>query len=62
MLSTGIRRLPSIANVGLYSTTKKAEAIMLTIGILCLVLIPIALDFALRGRHQTIELSLIRQK
>ncbi len=35
---------------------------MLTLSILSLVLVPIALDVALRGRHQTIELSLIRRK
>ena len=35
---------------------------MLTLTIVCLVLIPIGVDFALRGRHQTIELSMTRQK
>ena len=35
---------------------------MLTLAIVCLVLVPIAVDIASRGRHQTIELSLIRQK
>ena len=35
---------------------------MLTLAIVCLVLVPIAVDMALRGRHQTIELSLVRQK
>ncbi len=35
---------------------------MLTLAIVSLVLVPIGLDFALRGRHQTIELSLVRQK
>ena len=35
---------------------------MLTIAILCLVLVPIGLDLALRGRHQTIELSMQRSK
>jgi len=35
---------------------------MLTIAILCLVLVPIGLDLALRGRHQTIELSMQRGK
>jgi hypothetical protein len=35
---------------------------MLTLAIVCLVLVPVALDVALRGRHQTIELSLIRRK
>lgn len=34
---------------------------MLTIAILCLVLIPIALDIGVRGFHQTIELSMVRQ-
>ncbi len=35
---------------------------MLTIAILCLVLVPIGLDIALRGRHQTIELSMQRRQ
>ena len=35
---------------------------MLTLAIVCLVLVPIAIDVASRGRHRTIELSLIRQK
>lgn len=34
---------------------------MLTLAIVCLVLVPIAIDVASRGRHQTIELSLTRQ-
>jgi hypothetical protein len=33
---------------------------MLTLAIVCLVLVPIAVDFSLRGRHQTIELSMTR--
>ncbi len=33
---------------------------MLTISLMMLVLIPIAVDVALRGRHRTIELSMIR--
>lgn len=33
---------------------------MLTLAVLSLVLIPIGLDISLRGRHQTIELSMIR--
>lgn len=33
---------------------------MLTLSIVGLVLVPIAVDFALRGCHQTIELSLVR--
>jgi hypothetical protein len=41
---------------------KKAECLMLTLAIVALVLVPIGLDFALRGRHQTIELSMARQK
>lgn len=35
---------------------------MLTIAILCLVLVPIGLDVAFRGRHQTIELSMQRRR
>lgn len=35
---------------------------MLTLSIVCLVLVPIAVDFALRGPHQTIELSLLHRK
>lgn len=35
---------------------------MLTLAIVCLVLIPVALDVSLRGRHQTIQLSLIRRQ
>jgi hypothetical protein len=35
---------------------------MLTLSILALVLVPIAIDMALRGRHQTIELSLHRNE
>ncbi|MEN9451510.1 MAG: hypothetical protein RLZZ369_569 [Pseudomonadota bacterium] len=33
---------------------------MLTIGLLSLVLIPVVVDIALRGRHRTIELSMVR--
>ncbi len=35
---------------------------MLTLTLLALVAIPVAIDLALRGRHQTIELSMTRQK
>jgi hypothetical protein len=35
---------------------------MLTLAIVCLVLVPIGLDVAFRGRHQTIELSMVRRK
>lgn len=34
---------------------------MLTLSILGLALIPFLLDVALRGRHQTIELSMVRK-
>ena len=33
---------------------------MLTLAILCLVTVPVLIDLALRGRHQTIELSMLR--
>lgn len=33
---------------------------MLTIGLLSLVLIPVVVDISLRGRHRTIELSMVR--
>ncbi|WP_375212040.1 hypothetical protein [Aquabacterium sp.] len=32
---------------------------MLTLAILCLVTIPVLIDLGLRGRHQTIELSML---
>mgnify|MGYP000853824072 FL=1 len=33
---------------------------MLTLTLLALVAVPVAIDLALRGRHQTIELSMAR--
>ena len=44
------------------SSIHETEATMLTLTLLALVAIPVAIDLALRGRHQTIELSLIRRK
>lgn len=45
----------------LWIQTKTRRYPMLTLTILTLVLLPVAVDFALRGRHQTIRLSLVRQ-
>nr|WP_315199212.1 hypothetical protein [uncultured Aquabacterium sp.] len=33
---------------------------MLTLTLLCLVAIPVLIDLSVRGRHQTIELSMLR--
>ena len=41
---------------------RKLRPFMLTIAILSLVFVPVALDLAMRGRHRTIELSLVRAK
>jgi hypothetical protein len=50
------------SSAGAHTTNKKVEAPMLTLSIICLVLIPMVLDTLVRGRHQTIELSMVRQK
>lgn len=43
-----------------FSQSTPQEAIMLTLTVLSLVLIPVAVDIYFRGRHQTIELSMTR--
>ncbi len=48
------------AHAGRTKNSSNQRYIMLTIGLLSLVLIPVVVDIALRGRHRTIELSMVR--
>jgi len=50
---------PALVQVG-FNAIKKLRCPMLILTLLALVAIPVAIDLALRGRHQTIELSMAR--